>query len=51
MMFNSHRHDVKSIEQDVDQSWRLFIRNVARQRLSRGQMSLLANEDSCSKFI
>ena len=48
MAFNSRRHDVTSIEHNVDQSWRLFICDVARLRKSRGQMFLSANEDSWS---
>ena len=32
MTFNSRRHDVASLEHDVDQSWRLFIRDIARLR-------------------
>ena len=32
MKFNSRRHDVVSIERDVDQSWRLFISDIARLR-------------------
>ena len=46
MTLNSRRHDVTSIEHNVDQSGRLFIRDVARLRFSRGQMSLSAIEDS-----
>ena len=51
MTFKIRRHDVTSIEHNVDQSCRLFICDVASKHLSCGQMYLLANEDSCSKRV
>ena len=33
LTFNSRRHDVTTVEHNVDQSWRLSICDVARQRI------------------
>ena len=48
MTLKSRRHDLGSIEPNVNTSWRLFIGDVARLRFSLAEMSSSANGDSWS---